>query len=197
VIVQHIAPSTKVQKNPIHSLHNAREKLPASFWKRLVMVCCSRYYSYLNISIGCSTDVASSSCAVGELHHFISPLQHPAPLSLSPHHSDNERRGREPVRHLQRACVRKAADNMDSWRRPGQGNRQTQDRSSSANNPTKDGGRQQATPTAPGNAWGGKGKAAGSAPAAQSNAPAQHHVPVRDFNSNEVKEFLRKSTSNT
>jgi hypothetical protein len=95
---------------------------------------------------------------------------------------------------LQHVCVRQAANNVNSWRRPGPGNRQTQDRSSSANNSTKEGGRQQATPTAPGNAWGGKGKAGGAAPAAQSNAPALHHVPVRDFNSNEVKDFLRKST---
>jgi hypothetical protein len=96
---------------------------------------------------------------------------------------------------LQRACARTAADRVNSWRRPGQGNRQTQDRSSSANNPTKEGGRQQTTPTAPSNAWGGKGKAPGAPPAAQSNAPAPHHVPVRDFNSNEVKDFLKKSTS--
>ncbi|OAL05771.1 hypothetical protein IQ06DRAFT_289862 [Phaeosphaeriaceae sp. SRC1lsM3a] len=78
------------------------------------------------------------------------------------------------------------------WRRPGQGNRQSQDRNSGANTPTKEGGRPQATPAASGNAWGAKGKAAGPASATPSTAPAVHHVPVRDFNSNEVKEFLKK-----
>ncbi|KAH8723499.1 hypothetical protein GQ44DRAFT_710014 [Phaeosphaeriaceae sp. PMI808] len=77
------------------------------------------------------------------------------------------------------------------WRRSGQGNRQTQERASGANTPTKEGGRQQATS---GNPWGGKGKAAGSSKAtqAQTNAPAEHHVPVREFNANEVREFLKK-----
>ncbi|KAF1913599.1 hypothetical protein BDU57DRAFT_541001 [Ampelomyces quisqualis] len=78
------------------------------------------------------------------------------------------------------------------WRRPGQGNRQTQDRNSGANTPTKEGGRPQSTPAVSGNAWGGKGKAAGAPPVTQTNAPATPHVPVRDFNANEVKDFLRK-----
>ncbi|EAT91892.2 hypothetical protein SNOG_00397 [Parastagonospora nodorum SN15] len=83
------------------------------------------------------------------------------------------------------------------WRRPGQGN--NQNRNSGANTPTKEAGRQQAPSTTTGNAWGGKGKTAGPAPApaAQTNAPAVHHVPVRDFNSNEVRDFLKKSTSTT
>ncbi|KAH3950114.1 hypothetical protein HBI56_009550 [Parastagonospora nodorum] len=78
------------------------------------------------------------------------------------------------------------------WRRPGQGN--NQNRNSGANTPTKEAGRQQAPSTTTGNAWGGKGKTAGPAPApaAQTNAPAVHHVPVRDFNSNEVRDFLKK-----
>lgn len=48
-----------------------------------------------------------------------------------------------------------------------------------------------------GNAWGAKqGKATGTGPVA-ATAPAQpdNHLPVKDFNANEVKEFLRKSTS--
>lgn len=51
-----------------------------------------------------------------------------------------------------------------------------------------------------GNAW--KGKAAGGADRGQAQAQAQpahvqaeQHVPVKDFNAGEVKEFLRKSTS--
>ncbi|KAH6145665.1 hypothetical protein HBI64_002300 [Parastagonospora nodorum] len=78
------------------------------------------------------------------------------------------------------------------WRRPGQ--RNNQNRNSGANTPTKEAGRQQAPSTTTGNAWGGKGKTAGPAPApaAQTNAPAVHHVPVRDFNSNEVRDFLKK-----
>jgi hypothetical protein len=85
---------------------------------------------------------------------------------------------------------------VNSWRRPGQGNRPNQDRSSSGTNtPTKDGGRPQPVSAASGNAWGGKGKAAGSAQAAQTSAPAENHVPVRDFNANEVRDFLKRSTS--
>lgn len=49
-----------------------------------------------------------------------------------------------------------------------------------------------------GNVWGNaKGKATGGAdrPAAQPTpVQAEHHVPVRDFNAGEVKEFLKKST---
>ncbi|KAF2270817.1 hypothetical protein CC78DRAFT_1175 [Lojkania enalia] len=48
------------------------------------------------------------------------------------------------------------------WRRSGQTNRQNQDRSSGNNTPTRDGGRQ------------------------------QQHVPVKEFNAAEVKEFLKK-----
>lgn len=43
-----------------------------------------------------------------------------------------------------------------------------------------------------GNAWGTKGKAAGPAPVATAQAQPEHHTPVRDFNANEVKDFLRK-----
>jgi hypothetical protein len=51
-----------------------------------------------------------------------------------------------------------------------------------------------------GNAWGGKGKAVGGADNAQAqgqptSAQAGHHVPVKDFNAGEVKEFLKKSMS--
>ncbi|KAF2819980.1 hypothetical protein CC86DRAFT_374694 [Ophiobolus disseminans] len=77
------------------------------------------------------------------------------------------------------------------WRRPGQGKPTTQDRNSGANTPTKDSGRQQ-TAAPSGNAWGGKGKATGPAPASQTSAAAKPHVPVRDFNANEVKDFLKK-----
>ncbi|KAF2032206.1 hypothetical protein EK21DRAFT_37710, partial [Setomelanomma holmii] len=81
----------------------------------------------------------------------------------------------------------------NSLRRPGQGNRPTQDRSSSGTNiPTKDGGRPQPASALSGNAWGGKGKAVGSAQGAQASGPAEHHVPVRDFNANEVRDFLKK-----
>lgn len=50
-----------------------------------------------------------------------------------------------------------------------------------------------------GNAWSsGKGKAAGGVDRAQAQpAPgqAEQHVPVREFNAGEVKEFLKKSAS--
>ena len=49
-----------------------------------------------------------------------------------------------------------------------------------------------AAPT--GSVWGAKqAKASGPAPAAAAQAQAEHHVPVKDFNANEVKEFLKKS----
>jgi len=50
-----------------------------------------------------------------------------------------------------------------------------------------------------GNAWGTKqGKAAGAgagATSATAQAQPDSHLPVKDFNANEVKEFLKKSTS--
>ncbi|EUC29446.1 hypothetical protein COCVIDRAFT_31474 [Bipolaris victoriae FI3] len=76
------------------------------------------------------------------------------------------------------------------WRRQGQANR-----NSGANTPTKDaGGRPQSMAAAPaGNVWGTKqAKASGPTPAAQAQAQPEHHVPVKDFNANEVKEFLKK-----
>ncbi|KAI8937697.1 hypothetical protein NX059_005398 [Plenodomus lindquistii] len=79
------------------------------------------------------------------------------------------------------------------WRRQGQTNRQNQDRSSGTSTPTKDGPRPQPNTAPSGGAWGAKGKPSGPAPV--SSAPAQateQHVPVRDFNANEVKDFLRK-----
>jgi hypothetical protein len=79
---------------------------------------------------------------------------------------------------------------MDSWRRTGQG-KQNQERGSGTNTPTKEGGRQQATSAVAGSAWGGKAKGAGPAPATQTSA--EHHVPVREFNAGEVREFLKKS----
>ena len=96
---------------------------------------------------------------------------------------------------LQRARIVTRADKTPSWRRQGQANRQNQDRSSGTSTPTKDGGRPQALPALPANAWAPKGKAPGPAPvaAAQTQAAVQH-VPVQDFNAHEVKEFLRKST---
>lgn len=87
----------------------------------------------------------------------------------------------------------------NSWRRSGQANRQSQqnqDRTPGTNTPTKDGGRQQAAAALSGNAWGaGKGKAAVGGGASQSPVQADSHVPVKDFNAAEVKEFLKKSTS--
>ncbi|KAF2691656.1 hypothetical protein K458DRAFT_411379 [Lentithecium fluviatile CBS 122367] len=78
-----------------------------------------------------------------------------------------------------------------SWSRPqgGRGNR-----NSGANTPNKEGGRQQAMTALSGNAWGGKGKAAGGTDRAQAqpaSAQADQHVPVKDFNASEVKEFLK------
>ncbi|KAL7779029.1 hypothetical protein CFE70_008532 [Pyrenophora teres f. teres 0-1] len=76
------------------------------------------------------------------------------------------------------------------WRRQGQGNR-----NSGTNTPTKDNGRQQAMSSLTGNAWGAKqGKAGGAGPtAATAQAQPDNHVPVKDFNANEVKEFLKKN----
>ncbi|KAF2856934.1 hypothetical protein T440DRAFT_463147 [Plenodomus tracheiphilus IPT5] len=79
------------------------------------------------------------------------------------------------------------------WRRQGQANRQNQDRSSGTSTPTKDGPRPQATTAPSGSAWGAKGKPSGPAPVASAPAQAaEQHVPVRDFNATEVKDFLRK-----
>ena len=87
------------------------------------------------------------------------------------------------------------ANMSNSWRRQGQTNRQGQDRASGTSTPTKDAGRQQPMPNAPANVWGAKGKPAGAAPATPAQqAQPEHHVPVRDFNANEVREFLKKST---
>ncbi|KAF2741387.1 hypothetical protein EJ04DRAFT_507205 [Polyplosphaeria fusca] len=77
------------------------------------------------------------------------------------------------------------------WRRSGQANRQNQDRSSGTNTPTRDGGRQSVS----GNAWTGKNKAVGGgdrAVAQPASAPPEQHAPVKEFNANEVKEFLKK-----
>ncbi|EOA81571.1 uncharacterized protein SETTUDRAFT_165989 [Exserohilum turcica Et28A] len=80
------------------------------------------------------------------------------------------------------------------WRRQGQANR-----NSGASTPTKDAGRQQpmAPPTA--NVWGAKQAKASGPPqttATTTATPAQsqpeHHVPVKDFNANEVRDFLKK-----
>ncbi|PVI06585.1 hypothetical protein DM02DRAFT_609771 [Periconia macrospinosa] len=81
------------------------------------------------------------------------------------------------------------ADNRSSWQRPqGRGN----NRNSASNTPGKDGGRQQAMSALSGNAW--KGKTAGSAERAQvqSTPPQAEHRPVKDFNTTEVKDFLKK-----
>ena len=86
-----------------------------------------------------------------------------------------------------------------SWRRSGQANRQNSqnERTSGANTPTRDGGRQQAAAAQSGNAWGQpKGKAVGGGGAPQSPVQApDSHVPVQDFNAGEVKNFLKKSTA--
>ena len=79
-----------------------------------------------------------------------------------------------------------------SWQqRPqGRGNR-----TSGPNTPNKDGGRQQAMAALSGNAW--KSKGAGGGDRAQAQPPSvqqEAHVPVKDFNAGEVREFLKKST---
>ncbi|KAF2709615.1 hypothetical protein K504DRAFT_491075 [Pleomassaria siparia CBS 279.74] len=91
------------------------------------------------------------------------------------------------------------AGENNRWRRSGQANRQSQqnqERTSGTNtpNPTRDGGRQQAAAALSGNAWvAGKGKATGGGGAPQSpTAQADSHVPVREYNAGEVKEFLKK-----
>jgi hypothetical protein len=138
-------------------------------------------------------------------HRFIS-ISPTALFPASPpilQNRDNERRGREPVcrsQRMRRAALRCAAlaDLPISWRRPGPGqgnNRQTQGAAGTPT-PTKDGGRQQSAATPPPNAWATKGKPAGPgqpATATAASAPAEHHVPVRGFNANEVKDFLKKS----
>ncbi|KAL5411493.1 hypothetical protein PMIN06_002618 [Paraphaeosphaeria minitans] len=82
-----------------------------------------------------------------------------------------------------------AGENRSSWQRPqGRGNR-----TSGSNNPSKEGGRQQAMPAVSGNAWKAKGQGgAERAPAQAPSVPAEQHVPVKDFNAGEVKEFLKK-----
>jgi hypothetical protein len=79
-----------------------------------------------------------------------------------------------------------------SWQRPqGRGNR-----ASGSTNPSKDGARQQAMTALSGNAWKGKGQGGAERAQAQAqtpSAPAEHHVPVKDFNAGEIKEFLKKS----
>jgi hypothetical protein len=84
-------------------------------------------------------------------------------------------------------------DKWYSWRRQGQANRNS---NSGANTPTKDNaGRQQAMPAPTGNVWGAKqGKGSGPA-AAPVQAQPDQHVPVKEFNANEVRDFLKKSTS--
>ncbi|KAL1612726.1 hypothetical protein SLS60_000955 [Paraconiothyrium brasiliense] len=83
-----------------------------------------------------------------------------------------------------------AGENRSSWQRPqGRGNR-----ASGSNNPGKDGGRQQAMSALSGNAWKGKGQGGGERAQAQTTTvPADQHIPVKDFNAGEVKEFLKKS----
>ncbi|KAH7126695.1 hypothetical protein B0J11DRAFT_579134 [Dendryphion nanum] len=86
------------------------------------------------------------------------------------------------------------------WRRSGPpNNRQNQDGRSGTNTPTRDGGRQQTLSALSGNAWGaGKGKAAGGADRGSSQpATGQGHVPVKDFNAGEVKEYLKKKYIDT
>ena len=90
--------------------------------------------------------------------------------------------------------VTSSTDNENSWRRQGQANRQNQDRASGSSTPAKEGGRQQAVSALSGNAWGTKGKGGGPAPTASTQAQAEHHTPVRNFNADEVKDFMRKST---
>ncbi|KAF2868024.1 hypothetical protein BDV95DRAFT_581144 [Massariosphaeria phaeospora] len=80
------------------------------------------------------------------------------------------------------------------WRRAG--GQANQNRASGTNTPTKDGGRQQAMAALSGNAWStGKGKVAGGsdrAPAQPAPVQTEQHVPVREFNAGEVKDYLKK-----
>ncbi|XTI94768.1 hypothetical protein V2W45_1441656 [Cenococcum geophilum] len=87
------------------------------------------------------------------------------------------------------------------WRRSGQPQqqRQNQDRSSGTNTPTRDNARQQAMPSLSGNSWamsdkGKGGSTGGERPRSMQPMPVQgeQHVPVRDFNAAEVKDFLKK-----
>lgn len=79
------------------------------------------------------------------------------------------------------------------WRRQGQANRQNPDRSSGTNTPTKESSRPQPATAPSAGAWGPKGKAPGLATTTPVQVPAaEQHVPVRDFNANEVKDYLRK-----
>jgi hypothetical protein len=122
-------------------------------------------------------------------HH----LTHPAFLVLR-----YERRRREPV-----SCHWKlevpALTEWNSWRRSGQANRQSQDGRSGNNTPTREAGRQQAMNALSGNAWGGpKGKAPGGGNERGPVQPASYqgeHIPVRDFNADEVRAYLRKRMS--
>ncbi|KAF2110043.1 hypothetical protein BDV96DRAFT_651201 [Lophiotrema nucula] len=80
----------------------------------------------------------------------------------------------------------------NSWRPNGRANRQNNQDRSGTNTPTRDAGRQQAMAALSGNAWGpGKNKGAGAGGDRQA-APAEQHVPVKDFNASEVKDFLKK-----
>lgn len=82
-----------------------------------------------------------------------------------------------------------------TWRRSGP-NRPNQDRSSGTNTPTRESAQQQGLGSVSGNAWGsrkGKGAAADRpGPPPASPAQTEHHLPMRDFNASEVKEFLKK-----
>ena len=80
-----------------------------------------------------------------------------------------------------------------SWQQRPQG--RGNNRTSGVNNQNKDGGRQQGLSSVSGNAWKGKGApgAQASTPAPASTTPAEQHVPLRDFNAGEVKDFLKKS----
>ncbi|OCK76925.1 hypothetical protein K432DRAFT_385086 [Lepidopterella palustris CBS 459.81] len=92
-----------------------------------------------------------------------------------------------------------SATGENRWRRSGQPQQQrqnNQDRSSSGTNtPTKEGARQQSMSALTGNTWAGKGgpasaeKGRGTQPLA---VQGEQHVPVRNFNATEVKDFLKK-----
>ncbi|KAF1958584.1 hypothetical protein CC80DRAFT_468154 [Byssothecium circinans] len=83
-----------------------------------------------------------------------------------------------------------AGENRSSWQRP-QGRGNSRNSTSGTSNTGKDGGKQQGM-SAPGNAW--KGKVAAGADRAQApSTPSQaEHRPVRDFNTDEVRDFLKK-----
>jgi hypothetical protein len=81
-----------------------------------------------------------------------------------------------------------------NWQRP-QGRGNNRNSNSGSNAPGKDGGRQNSQSGPAGNAWKGKAAAGGDRAQTPSTPVQAEHRPVKDFNSNEVRDFLKKSAS--